>query len=161
MVVAGCGAASAAVRPVDAPGAGPLLAACTTGAVAVTGEQMPAATLHRGVRLAFTLAPGSIPCTLTGFPAVVTGAGGPLLDALQTPRGYMGGLPAGNDTPPVVVLRPGQAAHAVVEGEAADVRGGNCQVYSDVVVTPPGTTEHRTVQVPLNVCTPQVHPITP
>ncbi len=62
---------------------------------------------------------GAGPCTKTGYPGVDSGAGGPLLHAQRTPRGYMGGLPSGVDEPPTITLGPSVQAHAVAEGLAA------------------------------------------
>ena len=47
---------------------------------------------HREVVLKFVLAPGDQPCTLTGYPGVDTGDGGPLLHAERTLSGFQGGL---------------------------------------------------------------------
>ena len=68
---------------------------CGSGQVTVTAEEPQAAVTHRAVTLTFGLAAGAAPCTLTGYPGVDSGAGGPLLHARRTPRGYMGGLPSG------------------------------------------------------------------
>jgi len=40
----------------------------------------------------FVLAPGDQPCTLTGYPASIPEAGGPLLHAERTLAGFQGGL---------------------------------------------------------------------
>jgi hypothetical protein len=74
---------------------------CASGQVSVTAEQQAqAGSTLRAVTLAFGLAPGAGACTVTGYPGVDSGAGGPLVHADRSPRGYMGGLPEGVDEPP-------------------------------------------------------------
>jgi Protein of unknown function (DUF4232) len=108
------------------------------------------------VTLTFSLAPGAGPCTLTGFPGVDSGAGGPLLHAKRTLSGYLGGLRA--DTLPTITL-PSQPAHAVVEGDAVGARGDQCPTYTTLRVTPPDTTETVTVPATIDSCELQVHPM--
>ncbi|GAB2541137.1 DUF4232 domain-containing protein [Nocardia heshunensis] len=136
------------------------LAGCGSGQVDVTGAVMSPATGHRGVKLTFTLAAGSAPCTLTGYPGVDSGAGGPLLHADRTPRGFMGGLPQGSDEPPTVTLDSEHPATAVVEGLAFDADGNGCSLYSNLLVTPPNSTDTRTVTVTIDSCALHVHPVT-
>lgn len=136
------------------------LTSCSSGQVDVTGEVMSPATGHRGVKLTFTLAAASAPCTLTGYPGVDSGAGGPLLHADRTPRGFMGGLPQGSDEPPTVTLDSGHPATAVVEGVAFDADGNGCSLYSNLLVTPPNSTDTRTVTVTIDSCALHVHPVT-
>ncbi|MFJ9368914.1 DUF4232 domain-containing protein [Nocardia sp. NPDC101769] len=134
--------------------------ACGTGQVDVTAAVMSPGTGHRGVKLTFSLAAGATPCTLTGYPGVDTGAGGPLLHADRTPRGYMGGLPQGSDEPPTVTLESGRPGTAVVEGIAVDASGDHCPLYTDLQVTPPNSTDTRTVTVTIDSCALHVHPVT-
>jgi hypothetical protein len=136
------------------------LAACAPGSVLTGAEVMSPATLHRGVRLTFSLVGAAAPCTLTGYPGVDSGAGGPLLHASRAPRGFMGGLPVGDDTAPTIRLDPDHLAHAVVEGVAVDAAGNGCPQYSSLQVTPPDSTETTTVTVPIDTCALQVHPVT-
>ncbi|MCX4091767.1 DUF4232 domain-containing protein [Nocardia sp. alder85J] len=136
------------------------LGPCGTGAVIIGAEQMSPATLHRGVRLTFSLVGAAAPCALTGYPGVDSGAGGPLLHATRTPRGFMGGLPAGDDTAPPVRLDSGHLAHAIVEGVAVDAAGNGCPQYTSLLVTPPDSTETSTLTVPIDTCALQVHPVT-
>ncbi|MGW4243959.1 DUF4232 domain-containing protein [Nocardia sp. NPDC004722] len=133
---------------------------CGSGQVDVTGAVMSPATGHRGVKLTFSLAAGSAPCTLTGYPGVDSGAGGPLLHADRTPRGFMGGLPQGSDEPPTVTLDSGHPATAVVEGVAFDADGNGCSLYTNLMVTPPNSTDTRTVTVTIDSCALHVHPVT-
>ncbi|MVU78602.1 DUF4232 domain-containing protein [Nocardia sp. ET3-3] len=133
---------------------------CGSGQVDVTAEVMSPGTGHRGVKLTFSLAAGAAPCTLSGYPGVDSGAGGPLVHADRTPRGYMGGLPQGSDEPPMVTLQSGHPASAVVEGVAFDAAGNGCPLYTSLAVTPPNSTDTRTVTVTIDTCALQVHPVT-
>ncbi|MFE3226196.1 DUF4232 domain-containing protein [Nocardia sp. NPDC059228] len=135
-------------------------AACGAGQVDVTADVMSPATGHRGVKLTFSLAAGAAPCTLTGYPGVDTGAGGPLLHADRTPRGYMGGLPQGSDEPPTATLESNRPGTAVVEGIAVDASGNHCPLYTNLQVTPPNSTDTRTVAVTIDSCALHVHPVT-
>ncbi|MGV9666202.1 DUF4232 domain-containing protein [Nocardia niigatensis] len=135
-------------------------ATCGAGQVDVTAAVMSPATGHRGVKLTFSLAAGAAPCTLTGYPGVDTGAGGPLLHADRTPRGYMGGLPEGSDEPPTVTLESDRPGTAIVEGVAFDAAGSGCPLYTSLQVTPPNSTDTRTVTVTIDSCALHVHPVT-
>ena len=115
--------------------------------------------LHRAVRLIFTLRPGASRCSLSGYPTVDTD-GGPLLHAEQIPRGYIGGLPENAGALPVVTLRPGQDAQAIVEALAVDAAGNQCPTSAVLKVTPPGTSQTLTVPEPFDTCRLQVHPVT-
>lgn len=134
---------------------------CWSDAVAVTASPTEAAVGHRGVTLRFTLAGGADPCTLTGYPAVDSGDGGPLIHAEPTPRGYLGGLPTGADDPPPVVLSIATQGQAVVEGVAVDGDANPCPAYTSLVVNPPDISKRYTVPVDIEACSLQVHPITP
>ncbi|GAB0108289.1 hypothetical protein JMUB6875_73020 [Nocardia sp. JMUB6875] len=152
--------ASATTTPAGGPTVLAPYASCGSGQVDVTAEVMSPGTGHRGVKFTFALAAGAAPCTLTGYPGVDTGAGGPLLHADRTPRGYMGGLPQGSDEPPVVTLVSGHPANAVVEGVAFDASGSGCPLYTSLLVTPPNSTDTRTVAVTIDSCALHVHPVT-
>src|SRR5262245_20658725 len=133
--------------------------ACTDGQVVVTAGKYEAAMGHRGLTLIFSLAPGAQPCTLTGYPGVDSGAGGPLIHAERTLSGYMGGVRTG--TPPTVTVTPSQPAYAVVEGDTFNPDGDTeCPSYTDVLVTPPDTTDTVTVRPGISgACHFQVHPV--
>jgi hypothetical protein len=111
------------------------------------------------VLLVFSLAPGAAPCTLTGYPGVDSGAGGPLLHADWTLSGYMGGV--GTETPPTVTVSPSQLAYAVVEGAAVDPGDPDrpCPTYTNLQVIPPDTTDAVTVPAAIDTCGLQVHPV--
>src|SRR6202000_1397302 len=90
---------------------------CRTGQVVAHYGLQQSASGHREVVLKFVLAPGDQPCTLTGYPGVDTGDGGPLLHAERTLAGFQGGLRT--DRLPTVTMAGGQPAHAGAGGGAA------------------------------------------
>ncbi|WP_082942922.1 DUF4232 domain-containing protein [Mycobacterium sp. 852002-40037_SCH5390672] len=133
---------------------------CRSEQVAVTASPAEGAVGHRAVTLMFTLAGGAEPCTLTGYAWVDSGAGGPLIHAQPTLRGYLGGLPPGADVPPTVLLSLSAQGQAIVEGMAVDGSGGACPTYTDLRVNPPDTEIVLTVVATIDACELQVHPIT-
>jgi Protein of unknown function (DUF4232) len=132
---------------------------CANGDVVVTAGQYESGMGHRGLTLVFSLAPGADACTLTGYPGVDSGEGGPLLHAERTLSGYLGGIRA--DVPPTITVTPSQPATAVVEGDTANTVGDvKCPAYSDLRVTPPDTTDTVTVSGGIDgACHFQVHPV--
>ncbi len=134
---------------------------CWSDQIALTASPAQAAVGHRALTLVFTFAGGAEPCTLTGYPGVDSGAGGPLIHAQPTLRGYMGGLPAGVDVPPTVTLSLSTQAQAIVEGMAIDGHGNPCPTYTELLVNPPDTTNVFTVPATIDACNLQVHPVTP
>ncbi|MGO8768482.1 MAG: DUF4232 domain-containing protein [Mycobacterium sp.] len=133
---------------------------CWSDQVAVSGSPAQAAVGHRSVTLLFTLAGGAEPCTLTGYPGVDSGDGGPLIHAEPTPRGYLGGLPADLEEPPTVTLSISTQAQAIVEGMAVDNNGNPCPTYTGLLVNPPDISQMYTVPATIDACSLQVHPIT-
>jgi hypothetical protein len=137
-------------------------APCSNGQVQVTNGGQHRGLGHRDVILEFTLTPGAAECTLTGYPGVDSGAGGPLVHAERTLAGYMGGL-RGTDIPPTVTVTATQPAYAMVEGVAVDITDPYrlCPTYTDLRVTPPDTTETVTVptQSHFDTCPLEVHPV--
>jgi hypothetical protein len=115
---------------------------------------MGSAMMHRGLQLTFSLAPGAAPCTLSGYPGVDTGAGGPVVHAQRTSGN------GGADPSTVVVVQPGSPAHAVVEASAMGPNGTECTNYSTLLVTPPNVLNAQTVTFTLPGCELQVHPVT-
>ncbi|OBH06513.1 hypothetical protein A5695_05030 [Mycobacterium sp. E1747] len=134
---------------------------CWSDRIAVTASPTQAAVGHRAATLVFSLASGAEPCTLTGYPGVDSGFGGPLIHAQPTLRGYMGGLPRGAEVPPTVILSLSTQGQAVVEGVAIDPNGEPCPTYTDLLVNPPDTTVVLSVPVTIDACALQVHPLTP
>jgi Protein of unknown function (DUF4232) len=134
---------------------------CWGDQVAVNASSTQAEVGHRSVTLVFSLAGGAGPCTLAGYPIVDSGAGGSLIHAEPTLRGFMGGLPASADRPPTVTLSLTQQAQAIVEGMAVDESGNQCPTYTDLRVNPPDTQLLMTVPTTIDACHLQVHPITP
>lgn len=154
---AGTAAAIVAIPATASAGTPP---PCYDGQVQVSNGGQQAAAGHRGVVLVFSLAPGARQCTLTGYPGVDSGAGGPLIHASRTMAGYMGGL-RDTDVPPSIVVTATAPGRAVVEGVAVDRDDPNraCPTYTDLVVTAPDTTNTMTVPVDLDTCELQVHPM--
>ncbi len=132
---------------------------CWSDQVAVSASPTQAAVGHRAVTLTFALAGGAEPCTLTGYPLVDSGAGGPPVHAQPTLRGYLGGLPADVDVPPTVTLSLSTQAQAVVEGMAVDAHGSQCPTYTELAVSPPDIIEVFTVPATIDACQLQVHPV--
>nr|WP_232011109.1 DUF4232 domain-containing protein [Mycobacterium shigaense] len=133
---------------------------CRGEQVAVSASPTQAAVGHRAVTLTFSLAGGADPCTLAGYPVVQSGAGGPDIQAKPSLRGYLGGLPNGVESPPVVTLSISSQGQAVVEGMATDAGGNPCPTYTELRVNPPDTNVVLTVPADIDACTLQVHPIT-
>ncbi|OBK74676.1 DUF4232 domain-containing protein [Mycobacterium sp. 1274761.0] len=133
---------------------------CSNGQVQVSNGGQQAASGHREVVLFFSLAPGAADCTVTGYPGVDTGAGGPLIHADRRATGFMGGL-RDTETPPTVTITATSPGRAVVEGAAADRNDPNrsCPTYTELSVTAPDTTDSMTVPVDIDSCTLQVHPV--
>lgn len=135
---------------------------CWAEQVAVNASPTESAVGHRRVILTFSLVGGE-PCTLTGYPSVDSGTGGPTIHAESTPRGYMGGLPASVDVPPSVILSVSTQAQAIVEGAdvpAIDGSGTRCPSYANLHVSPPDINMMFTVPAKIEVCQLQVHPVT-
>ena len=133
---------------------------CWSDQIAVSASPTEGAVGHRGVTLIFTLAGGAEPCTIAGYAGVDSGAGGPLVHARPTPRGYLGGLPAGVNVAPAVILSISTQGQAIVEGIAVNGEGKPCPTYTDLLVNPPGTTNFVTVSATIEACELQVHPVT-
>jgi len=136
------------------------VAACRPRQLDIAAHTLSPGMMHRGVELTFTLAADTPPCTIGGYPGVDTGEGGPVLHARRTPRGYMGGLPSGDDTPPTVTVLPGRPARAVVEGSAMGPAGEDCPLYTSLAVTAPDSTDTHTVHTTIDTCALEVHPVT-
>lgn len=150
----GLPASAAPAEGADAP------TPCWSDRIAVTASPAQGAVGHRGLTLTFSLAGGAEPCTLTGYAGVDSGAGGPLIHAQPTPRGYLGGLPADVSVPPTVILSISTQGQAIIEGLAVDAAGNPCPTYTDLLVNPPDTTAVMTVSATIDACELQVHPIT-
>jgi hypothetical protein len=134
--------------------------ACDSGQVVVSASAPVSASTHRAIPLNFGLVAGASPCSLTGYPGVDSGSGGPLIHAARTPRGFLGGLQNGVDEPPTVILWPSAQAHAIVEGQAVDAHGNQCPTYTDLHITPPNTTQTVTLAATIEACALEIHPVT-
>ncbi|MEV6772590.1 DUF4232 domain-containing protein [Nocardia sp. NPDC051030] len=146
--------------PGTVPAGTPAVRACGSGQVDTTVTNLGAAMLHRGLQLTFTLNPGNTPCTLTGYPGVDAYDNGTVIHADRTPRGYIGGLPQGDDTLPAVLLDSTHTAQAVIEAVAVHDNGEGCTVSPALLVTPPNTTSTVTLGSSIATCRLQIHPVT-
>jgi hypothetical protein len=156
MTAAAIGAATVALPPTArADGPPP----CSDGQVQVANRGEHRASGHRQVILGFSLTPGAQPCTLTGYPGVDSGAGGPLVHATRATTGFFGNTTA--DPLPTFTLTAERGAHASVEGVAADRNDPNrlCPTYTELEVTPPDTTESFTIGVGIDTCELNVLPM--
>lgn len=156
-------AQSPSAQHTPTPGAAttaPAVVACRPRQLDITAHTLSPGMMHRAVELSFALAADTPPCAIGGYPGVDTGEGGPVLHARRTPRGYMGGLPRDDDTPPVVTVLPGRPARAVVEGSAMGPAGEDCPLYTSLAVTAPDSTDTRTVHTTIDTCALEVHPVT-
>jgi hypothetical protein len=133
--------------------------ACAAGQVSVSVGRSNAGLGHLGEPLVFENV-GSAACALSGYPgAALVGAGGRQVQARRTPNGYLGGLSQSSTVNPVVLLRPRQAASALLEGEDSTAAGGSCPTATALLVTPPNSTVTSRVARPLSMCDPQIHPV--
>jgi hypothetical protein len=133
---------------------------CVDGQVHVSNGGQQAASGHREIVLVFSLAPGARECSLTGYPGVDSGAGGPVLRAERTMAGFMGGL-RDTDVPPTIPVTASTPGRAVVEGVAVDRTDPKrlCPTYTELQVTAPDTLNAVTVPVDIDTCELQVHPV--
>jgi Protein of unknown function (DUF4232) len=148
------------VPPATTTGAPAPVDRCEANALSVNAEPPSAALSHRSIQLSFALKPGAAPCVLAGYPTVDIQRGVSNLIADETPRGYMGGLPAEVDLPPSIALEPGGSARAVVEGPATDSAGNDCPTYTHIRVIPPAAWMEFNFPTSISVCSLEVHPVT-
>ncbi|WP_433561186.1 DUF4232 domain-containing protein [Nocardia sp. CA-151230] len=148
--------ASTAAQPTDTP-----IPACASGQVDVAAQSMGAAMSHNGITLTFSIADPSRACTLTGYPGLdeITDTG-TVIHAERTPSGYIGGLPAGTDTPPTVVVKSGHPAHAIAEGTSCGPYNKPDPKVVKTEVTAPNSTDTRVIDTAVYTCTLKIHPVT-
>jgi hypothetical protein len=137
---------------------------CTFAQLAVTLGNSAVGLGHGGRPILFTNTSDHM-CDLRGYPHVGgrTARGQILLRARHTLTGYLGGLEGlPQRSPPAVVLAPGHAASAMLEG---DSQPGSvpCPSTSNISVRAPHT--DRSVRLHLDQpqyeCLWQVHPVVP
>lgn len=134
--------------------------ACTSSDVRISAGQFGVGHGHFGGALLFRNE-GSTACTLRGYPVALglTADGGRRIAAAGTPRGYVGGLLPGRASPPTVLLAPGVAASAILEGTTRE-DGGACRTFRAIVVGPPGGVATTALAIETAPCTRlEVHPI--
>jgi hypothetical protein len=135
---------------------------CTFAHLVITVGQTGAGLGHQGVTILFKNQGTSV-CSLSGYPGVaaLNSTGQQVSQAQRTPSGYLGGMRTGSTTPPLVVLRGGVAASALVEGTDVPVgTATSCPTYAALLVTPPTSSRSKRLTVSLPGCSPlQVHPV--
>lgn len=137
-------------------------AECKLASLSVTAGKPGAAGGHSRVVLAF-INTGTAPCTMQGYPgvAILDAGSAQVAQARRTAQGYMGGLPAGQ-SPPLVSLRPGDSASAIIEALSANPDGTACKPWSGLLVTAPDDTRSTQLVWAAGGCAdPQVHPVVP
>jgi hypothetical protein len=131
---------------------GPQLTVRVTPGLAGTGHWSSLITVENA---------GSSPCRVSGYPGVaaIAAGGGAPADALASPRGFSGGLPAGASIPRIT-LQKGEVATALLEG--TDIPIGNattCPSYVSLDVTLPGGAKAVTLDQRIGSCSGlTVHP---
>jgi hypothetical protein len=162
---ASAGPASASpASPVATGGSTPAAgsAECKLASLSVTAGKPGAAGGHSRVVLAF-INTGTAPCTMQGYPgvAILDAGSAQVAQARRTAQGYMGGLPAGQ-SPPLVSLRPGDSASAIIEALSANPDGTACKPWSGLLVTAPDDTRSTQLVWAAGGCAdPQIHPVVP
>jgi hypothetical protein len=149
--------ATRAARTAHAAAAG-----CTPARTKVSLGGGSAGLGHAGEVVLFTNT-GPSSCTLVGYPGAAlvsaTGRHG-LLNIARTPQGYLGGLSPSDKVDPVISLRPGERASALLEGEDSSApSGGPCPRYEALLVTPPNQTVTVRLDQTFQICNPQIHPV--
>lgn len=138
-------------------GAGP----CTDASIRITAGEFAVGHGHFGGALLFWNR-GTTACDIAGYPTIraLVGAGGAGVAVRRTPRGYVGGLPAGSDAPPHVLLDPGAVASAILEGTTLVPGAPVCRSYRGVLVGVPGAAASTTLAVEASTCRRlQIHPV--
>ena len=138
-----------------------LAVGCDAAQLQVTEGAVYGAVGHSAVPVRFTNRSGQL-CRIVGYPGVagLSPSGVQVLQASRSLRGYMGGLAAGDDTPPDIPLAPGETAAAMVEGLNGAVNSQSCPRLSGLLVTPPDTSHStRVPDAPGDCGGLQVHPV--
>jgi hypothetical protein len=105
---------------------------------------------------------GSRACTLNGYPVAraVATEDGRVMAALDSPRGYVGGLLPGRTQPPRVTLAPGAVASAILEGVGDAPASPPCPRYRGLLVGVPGGPATTPLAIETAACRRlQIHPI--
>ncbi len=133
-------------------------AACADGQLRVGTAPVSSGLSHYGLLLVFTNI-GRSSCTVTGYPGADGVSGAQVAAIPRTLRGYLGGV---SGRRPVIVLAPGAAATALLEGNSACVTGDAPHMFTTLRVTPPGS--HLTTELSFRLADCQgiaVHPVVP
>jgi hypothetical protein len=151
---------SAQASTVSSPPAGML--ACAPPYLRLTERSVHGGLSHAGYVLLFTNT-GQIACWMTGYPrlAILDGRDRQIIQAIPTPRGYLGGLRNPKPPFPAAVLAAGETASALLEGLVVDSRSGKgCPTEHALLSTPPATTSPLKVVAVTTICSQvQIHPV--
>jgi Protein of unknown function (DUF4232) len=160
---AGAGPTVQANPPVGAATTPPAasVTSCSFAQLRITAGEAGAGLGHSGFPLIFRNV-GSTDCTIAGYPGVagIDNYGRQVTQAERTSAGYLGGLPPGAAIP-VVTLKPGDQASALIEG-TDNPQGGatSCQQLVGILVTAPDTTQYvQMAQAPGDCSGLQIHPV--
>jgi len=137
--------------------------ACGSTSVRITVGQFGVGQGHFGGALLFRN-DASTACTLQGYPVAraVASDGGRTTAALDSPRGYVGGLLPGSTQPPKVTLVPGAVASAILEGAGVAPTSAPCPRYRALLVGVPGGRATTALAIETAACRRlQIHPIVP
>jgi hypothetical protein len=139
---------------------------CMTSQLSITAQPASGGSNHSSVLIAFRN--GGAPCRISGYPGVagLDGSGKEAMQAQRTPTGPLGGLGPVATSPPIVDLRAGDTASAILEGSNAPtdptIRTSiPCPTYAGVLVTPPGETHAAHLSLGFSMCSAEIHPIVP
>lgn len=131
------------------------LPTCTTAQLSPSQAPVVGGLNHVGLVLTFTNQ--ALTCTITGYPSVAgTVNGTAVVQARQTPRGYLGGPGAA----PTVTLTPNQSASALLEGLDGPPAGQPCADYTALRITAPNDAQAASLPIAKRFCSPEVHPVT-
>lgn len=138
---------------------------CRTSQLTITAVPGGVAAGHSAIDIHFRNV-SKVQCSMVGYPFVsdINAKGAPVLQAIPTPQGYIGGL-RNPDTLPIVDLAPGQTATSIIEAVNSANYFPPCPTVTGetgMFVQPPGQEKGVTVPLTLgnSVCSQlEVHPV--
>ncbi len=137
---------------------------CYSSQITISEGQSGAGLGHSSVVILFTNKSQQA-CSLHGYPGVagLNSQGQQVTQAQRTLRGYLGGLPIGNNVIPTLTLDPGDTVSAMMEGTDNPVgTATTCPRLYGLEVTAPNTrVSQRLPHAPGFCSTLAVHPVVP
>jgi len=153
-------APASTTAPPNPTGTSPSTVRCRGPQLVVGTGGSDSASGHRALVLLFTNH-GGTPCHLKGYPGVAAldTSGTQVAQAQRTLGGYMGGA----SSTATVLLRPGQAASALVEALAYNPSDGSaCTPWAGLLVTAPDDTASTRLPWTSDGCAQlEIHPVVP